>query len=210
MQLSLSSGSAEFDVKKTLKRFGLHSQMAVFSLALLNRLEFYTLLGGSKEIVKLHKEPETPFSLFEFQTTYHFSWAVGTRIVFLQWGQTFLSMDGSYFSVPSSQHAFFKFLNRANVPLDENEQQLHLREWQIGAALSSRFWFLTPYIGVKYLRTTLRIQEGPENSTLTYRNHPRIGYYFGATISLLNTIFVTVERRVRDEFAYMGTAYAAF
>lgn len=212
MQLSLASGEADFNAKKAVKRFGLHSQMAELSLSLLNRIEFYTLLGGSKEHVKLHTEPETPFysALFEFQTTYHFSWSVGVRAVFLQWGQTFLSADGSYFTVPTSQHAFFKFLNRMDIPLDSNEQHLYLRQWQAGAALSSCFWCLTPYIGAKYSHTTLRIQEGPENSTLTYENRPRFGYYFGATLSILDKVFITVERRLRDESAYMGTACAAF
>lgn len=212
MKLSHSSGSAEFDADDVLKRFGLHSQMAEFSLSLLQRLEFYALLGGSKEKVKLKNDPEPPLKdlLMEFKTTYHFSWAAGMRIILLQWGQTFFSLDGSYFTVPSSHEAYFTFLNRLNIPLDENEQHLYLREWQIGAALSSRFWLITPYIGVKYLRTTLRIQEGPENSPLTYHNSPRFGYFFGATLSLFNKIFVGIERRVRDESAYMGTAYAAF
>jgi hypothetical protein len=212
MRLSLSKGEADFDAENTLHRFGLHSQMATFSLSLLQRIEFYTLLGGSKEHVNLKEEPDTPLfsALFGFKTTYHFSWAAGARVVLLQWGQTYFSADGSYFTVPTSQQAFFSFLNRLNLPLDENEQHFFLREWQGGVALSSCFWFLTPYVGIKYLNTTLQIESGPENSSLTYRNEKRIGYYFGATLSFFNKFFLLFEQRLRDEFAYMGSAYIVF
>jgi hypothetical protein len=212
MRLSLSSGDADFNPQHTLNQFGLHSQMATFSIAFLQRVELYTLLGGSKEHVKLKTDPPTPLfsALFDFKTTYHFSWAVGGNCILLQWFQTYLSLTGSYFAVPTSQHAFFRFLNRLNLPLDENEQHFFLREWQVGLALSSRFWFLTPYVGTKYLNTTLRIQEGPENSSLTYHNEKRWGYYFGATLSFYNKIFLVFERRVRDEFAYTGSAYIVF
>ena len=212
MKLSWDSGSADFDPDRALNKFGLHSQMATFSLSFLQRMEFYGMVGGSKEHVKLKKEPKTSLfqALFDFQTTYHFSWAVGTHMIFLQWFQTYLSLDASYFAVPTSQQAFFKFLNRLNLSLDENEQHFYLREWQIGAALSSRFWFITPYAGFKYLNSTLRIQEGPENTSLSYRNSKRIGYYAGVTLSLANKIFLLFERRVRDEFAYMGSAFVVF
>ena len=99
MPLKLSTGSAAFDPKESFKHFGLHSQMASFSLVLLQRLEAYTLLGGSKEHLEWHAEPHTSLysSLFDFQTSYHFSWAGGVRIVLLQWGQTFFQLRRELF-----------------------------------------------------------------------------------------------------------------
>ena len=212
MPLNLSNGSAPFDPKQTFKHFGLHSQMASFSLVLLQRLEAYALLGGSKEHLRWHDEPQTSLfsSLFDFQTSYHFSWAGGVRVVLLQWGQTFLSCDGSYFAVPSSQKSFFKFLNRLHLPLDQEKQHFNLREWQAGLALSSRFWIITPYAGMKYFHARLHIQPGTETSSLNYRNSKRIGYYYGVTLSITSKFLITGERRVRDEFAYMFSTQAVF
>jgi hypothetical protein len=212
MPLSFSNGSAEFDPGETFKHFGLNSQMASFSLVLLQRLETYALFGGSKEHLKWHEEPQTSLysALFDFQSNYHFSWATGLRIILLQWGQTFFSCDGSYFAIPSSQKSFFKFLNRLHLPLDQEKQHFNLREWQAGAALSSRFWIFTPYGGFKYLHTKLHIQSGPESSSLNYRNSRKIGYYYGLTISLTSKFLITGERRLRDEFAYMFSTQAVF
>lgn len=215
LRLDLASGSSteiELDPDKTFNRFGLHSQMASFSLALLQRLEVYALFGGTKEHLKWHTEPETPFysALFEFQTTYHFSWATGLRVILLQWGQTFFSFEGSYFAVPSSHKAYFKFLNRLQLPLDEEGQKFYLREWEASVALSSRFWIITPYAGISYLNTKLRIQEGVETTALTYRNEKSIGYFYGCTLNLTSKFLVTLERRVVNEFAYMFSTQAVF
>ena len=212
LRLTLASGSAEFNPDETFSRFGLHSQMASISLIFLQRLELYALLGGSKEHLKWHDEPKTSLysALFDLQTTYHFSWALGTRVVLLQWGQTFFSFDGCYFTVPSSQQAYFKFLNRLKLPLEEDGQLFYLREWQAGASLASRLWIFTPYAGIQYLSTKLHIQSGPDNSVLNYHNKSTIGYYYGLTLNITSKFLVTFERRVRDEFAYMFSTQAIF
>jgi hypothetical protein len=49
LRLDLSSGSSTeegLDPDKTFSKFGLHSQMATFSLVFLQRLETYALLGS--------------------------------------------------------------------------------------------------------------------------------------------------------------------
>lgn len=212
LPLRLSSGKASFDPHDSFKHFGLHSQMASCSVVLLQRLEAYALFGGSKEHLKWHSEPHTSLysALFDFQSNYHFSWMTGARVVLLQWGQTFLSCDGSYFCVPSSHKSFFKFLNRLHLPLDPEKQHFNFHEWQAGASLASRFWIFVPYGGIKYFHARLHIQSGPETSSLDYRNERRLGYYYGLTITLTSKFLVTGERRVRDEFAYMVSTQAVF
>ncbi len=212
MKLSLSSGSLEFDPHPTFDKFQLHSQMASVSLILLQRLEAYALLGGTKEKLALETDPKTPLysDLFDFQSSYHFSWAAGMKIVLLEWGRTYFSIDGNYFAVPSSHKSFFKFLNRLNLPLETEKQTFYLREWQMGASLASSFWIFTPYVGMKYLHAKLRIQEGQLNSPLIYRNERSIGYYYGLTLNLTSKFQITGERRMRDEFAYMFSTQAIF
>jgi hypothetical protein len=131
-------------------------------------------------------------------------------VILLQWGQTFFSFDGCYFAVPSSHKAYFKFLNRLKLDLEEGEQKFYLREWQAGVGLSSRFWILTPYAGIKYFNAKLHIQQGTETTALNYRNLKNFGYYYGFTLSLTSKFLVTFERRVVDEFAYMFSTQAVF
>ena len=212
LPLQLTSGHAEFNPDQAFEHFGLHSQMASFSVVLLQRLETYALLGGSKEHLKWRDASETSLfsSLFDFKTDYHFSWALGGRVVLLQWGQTFFTVDGNYFDVPASSKSFFRFLNRLSLPLDKGKQSYYLREWQAGVSLASRFWIFTPYAGVKYMNAKLHIDEGPESSSLVYRNRKKVGYFCGLTLSITSKFLITAERRVKDEFAYMFSTEAVF
>ncbi|MEI6241856.1 MAG: hypothetical protein WCP39_00430, partial [Chlamydiota bacterium] len=93
---------------------------------------------------------------------------------------------------------------------DKEKQHFNLREWQACAALSSKFWILTPYAGAKYFHAKLHIQSGPESSALNYRNKEKFGYFFGLTLSLTSKFLVTGERRLHDEFAYMVSTQAVF
>ncbi len=183
-----------------IKRFGLHSQLASFSFIFIERLQLYGAAGGSKEIVK-----EQPLYdvVFDIHTNYHFSWSAGGRVILLQWGQTFLSADFCYFSVPSSHKSFFKYLNRMNLPLETEKQKFSLDEWQVNVGLASKFFFITPYAGVNYLHSRLDAQTD-------YRNAVNWGYFYGGTLSLTGRLHLNFERRVRNEFAYTFATIIVF
>jgi len=184
-----------------IKQFGLHSQLASCSLIFIERLQFFATAGGSKEIVK--EEPIYD-AVFDAHTNYHFSWSAGAKVILLQWGQTYFSADFTYFAIPSSHKSFFTFLNRLNLPLDTAEKQkFSLREWEASAGLSSRFSFLTPYVGVAYLHSRLHAQ-------IKYRNEVNWGYFYGLTASLTGRFHLNFERRGRDEFAYTFSTIAVF
>jgi hypothetical protein len=177
------------------------------------RFEIFGTAGGSKEHAKLKKKPslsEMPSLLLDFQSDYHFSWSAGTKAVLIQWGQTFLSTDFTYFVMPSSSKSFFKYLNRLNLPLDTTEQKFSIREWQISAGLSSRFSFITPYGGITYLHSKLHVQEAATIPSINYYNEKKIGYFYGLTISLTGRFHINLERRVREEFAYAFSTIAVF
>jgi hypothetical protein len=192
-----------------VKRFGLHSQMASFSFILLERLQLYGTIGGSKEFVEQREVTMSDF-IFKPHTSYQFSWSAGGKAILFQWGQTFLSTDFTYFEIPPSHQTFFEFLNRLNLPLQVEKQKLSLDEWQLSLGLSSRFVFLTPYGGVTYLHSTLHVQEGPDISSLNYRNQVNWGFFYGLTLSLTGRFHLNFERRVRDEFAYTFSTIAVF
>ncbi|MBX7066506.1 MAG: hypothetical protein K1X28_04690 [Parachlamydiales bacterium] len=185
---------------QTIKRFGLHSQQGSFSFIFIERLQLFGSAGGSKETVV-----EKPLfdMVLDVHTNYHFSWSAGGKVILFQWGQTFISGDFTYFAIPSSHKSYFKFLNRLNLPLDTEKQEFSLREWQASLGLSSRFYFLTPYAGVTYLRSKL-------HADIRYHNDVNWGYFYGLTVSLTGRLHVNVERRVRDEFAYTLSTIAVF
>lgn len=188
------------DSEGAIRKFGLHSQVASFSFIFLERLQVFGTAGGTKEVIE-----ERPIAdiLFDTHTAYHFSWSAGTKVILLQWGQTYFSTDFTYFAIPASHKSFFKFLNRLNLPLELEEKKLSLREWQVSAGLSSRFFFLTPYGGVSYLHSRL-------HADLNYNNQVNWGFFYGLTVSLTGRLHVNFERRVRDEFAYTVSTIVVF
>lgn len=194
-------------VDPKFRQFALHTQTASASLIFLERLEIFGTAGGSKQ------SPSTidPSSfLVDYKGTYQFSWSVGTKVILLQWGKTYFCTDFTYFAIPSSQKSFFKFFNKLNLPLDLSEQKFNLREWQIAAALASRFYFITPYAGTIYLRSRLHINSGPETESIDYYNKRSWGFFYGVTLSITGRLHLTFERRVRDEFSYTFGSTAVF
>ena len=186
---------------QAIKQFGLHSQLASCSLIFIERIQFFGTAGGSKEIVKQEPIYDT---IFDSHTNYHFAWSAGTKIILLQWGQTYFSGDFTYFAIPASSKSFFKFLNRMNLPLETDEKQkLSLREWQASCALSSRFFFLTPYAGLSYLHSKL-------HADVNYRNAFNWGYFYGLTVSLTGRFHLNFEQRFRDESAYTFATIVVF
>jgi len=189
------------DDQPLIKKFGLHSQLASFSLILIERIQFFGTAGGSKEMIK-----EEPIynTFFDTYTDYHFSWSAGAKVILLQWGQTYLSTDFTYFEVPPSSKSFYKYLNRLNLPLSiDDKGKLSLDEWQLSGALSTRIFFLSPYGGVSYLRSKL-------HADVNYHNEVNWGFFYGLTVSLTGRLHVNFERRVRDEFAYTFATTAVF
>jgi len=202
-----------FNPNDAFKRFGLYSQQASFSMIFIERLQLFGTAGGSKEHMKWKEKPtfdEVSEAVFDFQTTYHFSWSAGAKAVLFQWGQTYFSGDFTYFAVPSSTKAFFKYFNRVNIPIDLAKHEFHLREWQGSLGLSSRFWFFTPYVGGTYLYSKLHISGGQDVPAINYRNKDKFGYFYGFTISLTGRFHLNFERRVRDEYAYSFSTIAVF
>lgn len=197
----------QFDPNQTFKEFGLHSQLATFSLILVERMEIFGSVGGSKEQAKGRTHPSF---LEDFQSQYQFAWSSGTKIVLIQWGKTYLSCDFTYFTIPESNKTFFQFLNQFKLPIDFTKQTLFLSEWQFSGALSSRFAILTPYIGVTYLNSKLHVASSPETGPIDYHNEYKFGWFFGLTLSMTGRFHLNFERRLRDEFGYTFSTIAVF
>jgi hypothetical protein len=197
----------DFDPNQTFKEFGLHSQLATFSAILLERMEIFGSVGGTKEQAKGRTHPT---QIEDFKSSYQFAWSAGTKIVLLEWGKTYLSCDFTYFAVPESAESFFKYLDRFHLPLDFTKHNLSLKEWQFSGALSSRFWLFTPYIGGTYLNSQLHVTSSEETGRIHYHNEKKLGWFFGLTVSLSGRFHFNLERRLRDEFGYTFSTIAVF
>ncbi|HEX5035420.1 MAG TPA: hypothetical protein VFW62_13150, partial [bacterium] len=196
-----------------IHRFGIHSQLASFSVILLERLELIGTTGGSKERIKWSQEDsltDPNAILVDFKSAYHFSWSAGAKVILLQWGQTFFCTDFTYFAGPSSANSFFKFFNQLNLSFDSEKQEFYMREWQLTAALASRFFFLTPYVGGIYLNSHLHVKSGPEVGPITYKNKDKFGWFYGITLSLTGRLHLNFERRQGTESAYAFATTAVF
>lgn len=202
-----SDESPVLDPNKTFKEFGIHSQLGNLSLIFLERLEIFGAVGGSKEQAKGKADSSISF---DFKSSYQFSWSAGSRVILLQWGKTYFGCDFTYFAIPASSKSFFKYLDRFHLPFDFGKQSVSLKEWEIGAGLSSRFAFLTPYAGCTYLRSNLHVESSPEIGAIDYQNAVRWGYFYGLTLSMSGRFHVNFERRMRNEFSYTFTTIAVF
>jgi hypothetical protein len=200
-----------FDPNEAFKKFIIHSQMASFSLILLERLELFGAVGGSKPRTKLNVANPNLDLILDFTSSYQFSWSTGAKVVLIQWGQTYFCSDFTYFAMPESPHSYFKFFNRLNLPIDfSKKQELSLEEWQLSFGLSSRIFFLTPYVGGCMLSSKMFISSGPEVGSFNYKNENRFGYFYGVTLSLSGSFHVNFEQRFRSENAYTFSTVAVF
>lgn len=205
------SQNASFDPDDAFKKFIIHSQMATFSLIILERLELFGTVGGSKPRTKLYEENPNMDLILDFSSSYQFSWSTGAKVILMQWGQTYFCTDFTYFAMPESPNSYFQYFNRLNLPIDfSKKQELTLNEWQISLGLSSRIFFLTPYGGGNYLNSKLHIGSGPEVGALNYKNHYSFGYFYGITLSLSGSFHLNFEQRFRSENAYTFSTVAVF
>lgn len=213
LRLQARSNNANIDPQQTFHELGIHSQMATVSAILVERLELYGAAGGSKEHAKWDRQPTySDFTtiMTDFESSYHFSWGLGCKVILVQWWQTYLGANLSYFDVPSSHQSYFKFLNRLNLPMEPEKQTFSMHEWQFSLGLSSRFWIFTPYGGASYLATRVNIHGAGDVPPLYYKNRENYGFFYGLTISLTGRFHINLERRVRDEFAYSIAGIAVF
>ncbi len=205
-----SKKNPSIDLNDTFREFIIHSQVATLSVILLERLELFGTVGGSKERIKPHdQKPSDPIE-WDFESDYHFSWSTGAKVVLIQWGQTYLSTDFTYYAIPESPKTYFKFLNRLNLPMNFDRQKLSLSEWQASLGLSSRIFIFTPYVGGNYMQSTLSVAKGEEVGSIEYKNKYKMGYFYGITVSLTGRFHVNFEQRFRSESAYTFSTIAVF
>ena len=158
-------------------------QGAEISWGFIDRVELYMLLGEEKiSFSGLKKGRE-----IKIDTDAGFGGDIGIRSLIAFWGETKLGVDAKYF------YAWPRVFGGIN---DGNKDQ----QWQVGAALSQTFFWFTPYVGGKVSHMQLHL-----NGIRIKNTHP-FGVFVGLGIAGSKGIFVDLEARFLDDYAFSGVA----
>lgn len=201
----LVSHRENFPNIEKVNTFRLDSNFAKISFILVQRLEFYGLFGTSQETLKWTSPPKAGFTTMNTKlsadTSSHFSWATGAKVILLEFGRTYFGLDFQFFRI-NAPGKFSYVLNQLNYPFDFGPTYLILREKQISFAAARKMGFLTPYFGLSYLKSELHMKaDGVENS-LYFKNSTKFGLYVGGTLLLTSRFQITAEGRFLNEDAF--------
>jgi len=187
--------------------FEIESNLAYVSLALLRRMELYTFLGVTQE--KLEWDPISSPSPSKLKTKRHFSYALGAKFIFLDFGALVVGMDFQYFTLPSSKKIMQK-LENLYLPFLLGKQYLKWKEWQTALGIAGKLGPFSPYAGIKYSDGKLQVKttEGLPSLHFETRNH--WGTYVGLSLNITRSIYVNGEARFLDEKGYSFQATSSF
>jgi hypothetical protein len=189
--------------------FSMESQMSSLSIHLVRRLEVYGYLGSSSEKLDYFPIVGTKQDL---KARSHFSYVIGAKAILLDFSRFVLSVDYSYFCLPSTSKLRKKIEGISFpefIPIPLGSQRLNYRQWQVAAGLSARLGPLSPYVGGKYSQAKLKVTI-EKDSPVRFRGKDHWGLFAGLSITLSSSFFVSGELRWFDETAYSTAAVFAF
>lgn len=173
------------------------------TLNILNRIDFYGVLGASRIQADWRFENNNVETRIETETNYRLAWAAGTNILLLTWGNTSLGAGGRYsFTKPS-----ISWLTSNGAPVSNVNTDIKFKEWQGDLGFSHKIDIFMPYIGVKYTNAKAKIidaqtpisNSGDSSNYMKRKYH--VGVYLGCTISNAKLFMLNLEARLIDEEA---------
>ncbi len=186
--------------------FQIEAHMGYACLTLLRRMELYTFLGVTQETMQW--KPIFP-SESKLKTKYHFTYAVGSKFILLDFGATVLGIDMQYFTLPSSKKVQQRLQNIYQL-LSLNEQYLKWKEWHFSLGLSTRLGPFSPYIGTKYSNGVLKVKTTDSLPPLRFTTSTNWGFFAGLSLNLSNSLYINAEARFSDEEAYSAKITNSF
>ena len=167
------------------------------SFGFINKVELYTFLGAQNMALKAYKQGE----FFSLKTTNSFGGEVGARATAIFWGETRLGFDAKYFySWPQIESLVVEGVSRSVKTSTTWEQ-----EWQVGVALSQRFAFFSPYIGVKYARMSLHFMGlSSLGGDIEVKNASPFGAFLGIGVAGQKGVFFDAEASFFDDYLFSG------
>lgn len=209
-----ANNDPDFDNIERVNSFCVDSNWGNLALVLVRRLELYLQVGTSKEKIRW-TSPAVPGRLnadlgLSAKSSNHFSMNTGAKVILLEFARTLIGMDFHFFRI-NAPGKFSYILDQLNYPFDFGPQYLMLRETELSLGFARRIgYILTPYVGVSYLKTRLKIKAQGVKDKLYFKNQKKWGVYFGGSINLSSKFNFSAEGRFGNETAYSFTTNAAF
>ena len=175
-----------------IKTFDTCSNFNVTSIAIMRRLEFYTLCGSSYESLRwmevlLSTDKQEAQTKKYISSKKHFSYGIGTKVILLQFATTIFGINIQYFSFPCV-HYINDIIENLHLPfLDErfdfNDSCVCYNEWDISIGIATTVACLVPYVATKYVASQIDIMND-HNVLGSYKNSHSWGVVAGCSFNI--------------------------
>lgn len=192
-------------ILKRVDDFSFSMNSAVLTFNFVNRLDLYGTYGiGRIEADWLINDGPDVLYYLDLQTKYDWSYSLGTKVIFFEWGNVSLSAGGRYFYFRPTISYFSKVANVFHL----SETKMKFWEWQADIGLSYNINIFTPYICAKYSKAKASfsipdvIISSNGSSKQTFKNKNDFGMALGCSFSNGKYFLLNVEVRLIDEEAF--------
>jgi hypothetical protein len=176
------------------------------ALNFFERFDLFTTLGGTRISEKTNLATGEAVLLGEGELIYHphFSWSVGGRSLLFSFGCFDLGIEGQYFRSEIRSGRVIDYV-AGLVRYRDFSCSSAYQEWQFGGGIALHFATpsctqeLVPYVGVK--GSWVKFVTVAEGERIKYINDKNVGFVTGMTLTLVESVGVTVEGRFGDELA---------
>ncbi len=184
------------DVKRDIKKYLFRAQFGVVTIDFGDRMEIY---GGLGNMWTKFSQKEFADTTLTLRTQTRFAWTIGGRLLLAYWKDLQFGLNASCL--------------RYSAPLESSPEDGHMRysEWQVGAGLSYHFWWLYPYIGIKFANAWAHYFDlDPLHESFKLKNRKECGLVLGCGLAAEKALAVNVEGRFFDETAFTISADIKF
>jgi hypothetical protein len=187
-----------------------HTNSASLTMNIRDRMDIYTILGGSKTWVnwRFSNVDAGTINRVDLASQVQFLWALGSRAILFEWGKATLGMGGRY----SSCNYAPDWATLNGVSQHVNNARVKWRQWQVNCDLSYKIDLFVPYIGAKYYNQKAYLSDfsfpiaDDESGSNSFENRTLVGLYLGSSISNGKYFMMNLEWRLIDEEAVSVTA----
>lgn len=184
--------------------FQQYTNSGTVTLNILDRLDLFGVFGSSRICSDWRFTDLSGLEArAQLETLYHYIWAAGARGILFEWGNVSLGLGGRYGSANYKP----SLLTINAVPVSISGAYCHWKGWQLDLDVSYKIDLFTPYIGVKYSNTKVRV--GPFSQPISnsglgmdhFENKTPVGLFLGCSLSTGKYFMLNVEGRLVDEDA---------
>lgn len=180
---------AYHDFSAHTEHFSFRNDQLVAVLNILDRIELYASLGGTK----IHlTQPGYPGGVLKLHTSYDFTWGFGGRSILMDLLGFTIGIDGKWQTAKPNIHQVT--LHGVSLP---SHGHLDVDAWQVSGAIAYPFFWVTPYAGITYSFEQVK-SRGFLPTPLSLRPQDRFGGAVGVTLSTGCIVDLTLEAHVFD------------